>query len=182
MLILKSVLQLASRDSSPEFRRFRLQSLLVRTIRLHRQRYPERTFEVLGQSSHLALAEPHWMDLVLALLLNNAERHTPPGCAFELDTFDDGDKCSVALVDQSGAGHLERSLELWDLHDPSEVPSDEDAGGSGITLSLGRQLVESMHGEVWCSRRRQGGSAFVISLPRARRRGRVVSLSSRTTP
>jgi len=176
MLILKSVLQLASRDSSPEPRGVRLQSLLARTIRLHRQRYPERTFEVLGQASHLALAEPHWMDLVLALLLNNAERHSPPGSAFELDSFDDGDKCSVAFVDQSGGEHLERSLELWDLYDPSE-PSD--AGGSGITLSLGRQLVESMHGEVWCSRRRQGGSALVISLPRARRRGRVVSLPSR---
>ena len=179
MLILKSVLQLASRESASEFRRFRLQSVLARTIRLHRLRYPERTFEVGGHSSHLALAEPRWMDLVLALLLNNAERYAQPGHAFELDSFDDGDKCSIAFIDPSGGGHLERSLGLWDLYDPMDDTSDEDAGGSGISLSLGRQLVESMHGEVWCGRRRHGGSAVVISLPRARRRARVVSLPSR---
>jgi len=179
MLILKSVLQLASRQAAPELRRFRLQSFLARTIRLHRLRYPERTFEVMGRSSHLALAEPRWTDLVLALLLNNAERHTPPGHAFELDSFDDGDKCSIALVDQSGGEHLERSLGLWDLYDPAEDASDEDAGGAGMSLSLGRQLVESMHGEVWCGRRRHGGSASVISLPQARRRARLVSLPSR---
>jgi len=183
MLILKSVLELASSQSDSEFRRLRLQSVLSRAIRVHRLRYPERTFEVIGHSSHLALAEPRWMDLVLALVLNNAERYTPPGHALEMDTFDDGDKCSIAFVDQRGGQQLELSLGLWDLYDPAQDGSDEDARGSGISLSLGRQLVESMHGEVWCGQRRHGGSAFVISLPRARpeprRRARVVSLPSR---
>jgi signal transduction histidine kinase len=183
MLILRTVLQLASRDAAPGFRRLRLESVLSRAIRRHNLRYPERTFKVVGHSSHLALAEPRWMDLVLALLLNDAERYVPQGHAFEIDSFDDGDKCSIAFVDQTGAEHLELSLGLWDLQDPGEDLSNERVRGSGMSLSLGRQLIESMHGEVWCGHRRRGGSAFVISLPRARPaprpRAKVVSLRSR---
>jgi len=179
MLILESLLQLAATEPAPELRRFRLQSVLARSMRVHGLRYPERAFEVFGHSSHLALAEPRWMDLVLALLLNNAERYTPQDRPFEIDSFDDGDKCSIAFIDQSAGEHLERSLGLWDLYDPAQDSPDPTAPGSGITLSLGRQLVESMHGEVWCGRRRHGGSAFVISLPQARQSVRVVSLPSK---
>jgi hypothetical protein len=178
MLILKTVLQLASRGAAPGFRRFRLESVLARAIRRHNLRYPARTFRVVGHSSHLALAEPSWMDLVLALLLNDAERHIPQGHAFEIDSFDDGENCSIAFVDQTGGDHLERSLGLWDFQDQGEDLANKSIRGSGMSLSLGRQLVESMHGEVWCGHRRHGGSALVISLPRARR-GKVVRLRSR---
>jgi len=181
MLILKSLLQLATTEPAPDFRHVRLQSVIARTIRSHRLRYPERTFEVIAHSSHLALAEPRWIDLALALLLNNAERYTPAGRAFEIDSFDDGDRCSLAFIDQSSEEHPERSLGLWDLYDPAQDAPDETAQGSGISLSLGRQLVESMHGEVWCGHQRRGGSAFVISLPQTRQRARVFNLSSKMT-
>ncbi len=178
LLILKEIVQMVGGDPLASLSRLRLQSVLDRTVRGHNRHYPERTIELKQRSTHLALGYPHWVDFALSLLLDSAEKYTPKEQPFEVNCFDQSSTCSIALSDQSGKEDAGRFFSLWDLNDSD---SNEIAAASGLSLSVGRQLIESMHGEFWFGYRKQGGCVFVVTLPRARpgwrRPANVISLS-----
>lgn len=117
---------------------------------------------VLVHADHTRLAQ------VLANLLNNAARYTPPGgriscCAEERD----GQACIE--VEDSGIGMapemLSRVFELF-------MQGDRDAGGRqgglGIGLALAKSLVEMHGGRIEASSAGPGrGSRFTVRLPAA---------------
>ena len=180
MLILNGFLSLAEQDPHAGFSHLRLQSLLHRKVKGHQTSYPDREIHLQRHSCPLALGHPDRVELALSLLLNNDERYTPPSRPLEVGCFDGRGTCSIALLDNSSEEHMERYLGPWDLYDPNQSDAPE-AAGAAIGLSVGRQLVESMDGQLWCGRRKKGGIAFIISLPRAetgsRRKGDVIKVT-----
>jgi two-component system, OmpR family, sensor histidine kinase KdpD len=99
---------------------------------------------------------------VIANLLENADRHAPPGSSVTVAGDTRGDRLEVSVTD-AGTG----------------VPPDErdmvfdsfvrfDTGGrSGLGLAIAKTFVEA-HGErIWAEDAPSGGARFVFTLPLA---------------
>lgn len=109
--------------------------------------------------------DPERMGQVLANLLDNALRHTPPGGRVSLSAEAGGQAVLLRVAD-SGAGipptDLERVFERFYRADPSRHRQGEE---SGLGLAIARSLVEAHGGRIWAANRPQGGAEILIELP-----------------
>ena len=113
-------------------------------------------------------ADPMRLAQVLANLLNNAAKYTPPGGQIWLSASVEGGAAQIEVRDN---GHgipsemLPRIFEKFtQLHSPSSLPH----AGLGIGLALARNLVEMHGGQIMAHSEGAGrGSRFVVRLPLA---------------
>jgi signal transduction histidine kinase len=111
-------------------------------------------------------ADPTRIDQVLANLLTNAVKYTPPPGRIEVTARRDGND-AVFSVRDSGLG-LEAELlpRIFDLFVQGERGLDRSQGGLGIGLTLVRRIVELHGGQVEARSEGAGkGSEFIIRLP-----------------
>jgi two-component system, OmpR family, sensor histidine kinase BaeS len=114
------------------------------------------------------LVDPERMQQVLANLLDNALRHTPPGGRVSLTTAATGDDVLITVTD-TGDGipreELEQIFARFHRTDPARA---HDSRGSGIGLTVARAIVEAHHGTLVARSEGSGrGSTFEITLPAA---------------
>jgi len=101
---------------------------------------------------------------VVANLLNNAAKYTPPGGTIALQLARDGADAVVTVVD-SGIGIPPDALaSVFDMFSQIGSSIDRAQGGLGIGLSLVRRLVEMHGGSVTAASAGQG-STFTLRLP-----------------
>jgi signal transduction histidine kinase len=135
------------------------------------------TFIAKGVTLELADAsEPCWilgdsvrLQQVLANLLDNALRHTPPGGEVGVGVTAIGHTVQIRVTD-SGEGipadQLNSVFERFHRVDPSRVSGD--GGGSGLGLTIARAIVNDHGGTLEARSDGSGsGSTFVVSLPSA---------------
>ncbi|MDQ3758114.1 MAG: ATP-binding protein [Actinomycetota bacterium] len=109
--------------------------------------------------------DPERIHQVVANLVENAVRHSPPGGRVELRAFAaDG---SVTLqVSDDGPGiapeHAERVFERFYRADAAR---SSDAGGAGLGLAIARGIVDLHGGDIRVEHRRPRGCRMVVNLP-----------------
>ncbi|MDP2916686.1 MAG: ATP-binding protein, partial [Dehalococcoidia bacterium] len=107
------------------------------------------------------------MEQVLANLMTNAIRHTPPAGNIEVKVNkDEAGKNLLISVADTGEGippeHLNQVFERFYRVEDSRARSE---GGAGLGLAIVRQMVEAHSGRVWVESQVGKGSTFYISLP-----------------
>ena len=114
------------------------------------------------------LADSDRIGQVLANLLDNALRHTPPGGAVTL-TCERVDRWVQFTVTDTGEGITSEHLgHLFDRFYRIDTARDRRHGGSGIGLSIAKALVEAHGGGISVASPGPGkGTAFTIRLPLA---------------
>jgi signal transduction histidine kinase len=115
-------------------------------------------------------ADPDRLQQVLANLLSNALRHTPPGGTVGAHVTQQGAMIRFSVVD-SGSGiaaeDLPRVFERFFRADPSRARA---SGGSGVGLTIAKALVEQMGGSIEAASAGPGqGATFTFELPVAGR-------------
>ncbi|WP_006243232.1 sensor histidine kinase [Mycolicibacterium tusciae] len=124
-------------------------------------------------STHLASSQlpPLWGDeqrlsQVLANLLDNALRHTPPHGRVDVHADTDGRQLLLRVVDTGegiAAGHLPHVFERLYRADAART---RDHGGSGLGLAIAKALVEAHSGHISANSRGAGtGTTFTIAVP-----------------
>ena len=123
-------------------------------------------------------ADPDRIGEVLANLLGNALRHTPPGGRVEVAAATRHGRLQLSVTD-TGEGIpsdlLERIFERFYRVDPARARPDakgeaDDGGGSGIGLTISRAIVNAHGGTIHAESSGLGrGTRFVVTLPPARR-------------
>jgi signal transduction histidine kinase len=122
--------------------------------------------EVCPRAPH-AMADARRLEQVLQNLLHNGIRHTPPGgiVAVRVDTDEQN---VVVQVKDTGEGiaaeDLPRIFERFYRSDATRAHPDS---GSGLGLTLVKELTEAMGGSVAAESTLGQGSCFTIRLPRA---------------
>lgn len=116
------------------------------------------------------LADEDRIMQVLANLLSNALRHTPPGETVTVSAKA-RDGAILFVVSDTGIGisseHLPRLFERFYRVEKSR---SREGGGSGLGLSISRALVEAMGGRMWAESAGEGrGATFSFTLPLAPR-------------
>jgi PAS domain S-box-containing protein len=111
--------------------------------------------------------DPTRLAQVLANLLNNAAKYTPPGGEIRLAAAREGDRVAIDVAD-SGIGFApEAAAELFEPFTQRAGPQHA-AGGLGIGLALVRGIVQLHGGTVSAHSEGDGhGSRFVVRLPLA---------------
>jgi two-component system sensor histidine kinase BaeS len=118
-------------------------------------------------------ADPDRIGEVLANLLSNALRHTPPGGHVEVAATTRDGHLQMSVTD-SGQGIppelLERIFERFYRVDPARTHTP-NTGGSGIGLTITRGIVHAHGGQIHAHSQGPGhGARFIITLPPARGR------------
>ncbi len=112
--------------------------------------------------------DPVRLAQVVANLLNNAAKFTPPGGRIELSMRADGGSAILSVAD-SGVGLAREHLrEVFDMFVQLEGSRQTAAGGLGLGLTLVRSLVAYHGGQVEARSAGPGkGAEFIVTLPLA---------------
>lgn len=117
----------------------------------------------IGVVSAIALVDETAFDRIVTNLVSNAVKFTPSGGEITVELVERGDRVAI-LVQDTGLGiDDELAARLFGRFERSH---QSGKSGSGIGLSLVKQLVEAHGGVVTVARRPQGGSEFCVELPR----------------
>src|SRR5262249_47303217 len=102
---------------------------------------------------------------VLANLLDNAIKYTPPGGSVSISAFEKAGQ-AVIIVEDTGVGiPLEETSRIWErLYRVDKRPLQT---GLGIGLSLFKAVVRAPQGSVEVSSEPGVGSSFTLYLPTA---------------
>jgi signal transduction histidine kinase len=121
--------------------------------------YPETPLHVQGDAVRLAQ--------VLANLLNNAAKFTPPGGRIELSARAEDGRAVLRVAD-SGIGIApEQQVRIFEPFFQVDSSSTREYGGTGLGLTLVKSYVEAHGGRVWVESELGRGSAFTVTLPAA---------------
>jgi signal transduction histidine kinase len=103
---------------------------------------------------------------VLANLLDNAVKYTPPGGRVEIGSYEHGDAVEIVVRD-TGPGIAAHELpRIWERLYRGD--STRSVRGLGLGLSLVKAIVEAHQGRVDGVPLEEGGMRFTIQLPRRR--------------
>jgi len=105
-------------------------------------------------------ADPVRLAQVLANVLTNAVRHTPPGGAVTVTVLADPAAAEIVVVD-TGPGIEGDPERVFD-----RFARSADSGGSGLGLTIARQLTERHGGTVTAANETGAGARFIVRLPR----------------
>jgi signal transduction histidine kinase len=104
---------------------------------------------------------------VVANLLENAARFTPPGGAVSVLARGQRDEVCIEVLDEGPGiadGDADRVFERFYRADSARTSS---SGGAGLGLAIARWIVDLHGGEIHAERRQPTGCRVVVTLPRS---------------
>jgi two-component system sensor histidine kinase KdpD len=104
------------------------------------------------------------IDEVLANLIENATKYTPPGSEITVRVTREDDDVRVEVAD-TGPGIPAEALPR--LFEPFYRVQREGqtARGTGLGLAVAKGLVDAHGGHIWADNRSEGGASFVFTIP-----------------
>ncbi len=119
------------------------------------------------RDSLVAELDPERVGEVLRNLLSNAIRHSEEGKQVVVKARDEGEDLVVSVED-SGEGIPEEDIpHVFDRFYRVDKSRNRSTGGSGLGLTIAREIVEAHGGEIWVESVEGEGSTFSLSLPTA---------------
>jgi two-component system sensor histidine kinase ChvG len=125
----------------------------------------------LGEGRLVVLGVERRLVQVLRNLIGNAQSFSPPNGEIGLQAHEDGAIVEIAIED-GGPGIPDAKLESIFARFYSERPQGERFGQhSGLGLSISRQIVEALRGQITAENRKDAagavvGARFVVRLPK----------------
>ena len=101
---------------------------------------------------------------ILANLLENAHKYSPPGTPIEINAQRAGPALEISISDRGpGIPQSERERVFQPFYRPSNAPPD--IASAGLGLAIARRLAEAQAGTLRFEPRAGGGSTFILSVP-----------------
>jgi signal transduction histidine kinase len=105
---------------------------------------------------------------VLANLLDNALRHTPPGGTVTLHGEAVGDRARLVVADDGEGIPAEQLPHVFERFYRGDTSRDRARSGSGIGLTISRAIADAHGGTLEAASDGPGaGATFSLTLPRA---------------
>jgi signal transduction histidine kinase len=113
-------------------------------------------------------AQPGAIRQAVVKLLDNAVKYGPGGQTIRVRVEPDGDAVAIVVEDEGPGVRAEERDRIWDPYQRGAAAADRAAGGSGIGLTVVRQIVASHGGSSGVRGRDDGaaGACFEVRFPR----------------
>jgi two-component system OmpR family sensor kinase len=165
--LVDDLLLLARLEELPESPRTEvdLAELVTHAVTDARATAPARKLVVVAAQDVSVLGDVDALGQVLANLLSNALIHAVDGDPIEVALERDGDEAVLTISDRGPGlppGSEGRVFERFWRADGGRA---RGPGGSGLGLSIVREIVEAHHGTVCARNRSDGGAMFTVRLP-----------------
>jgi len=104
---------------------------------------------------------------VLLNLLSNSTKFTPDGGKLRVEAFRENNWCRVSVID-NGIGIKKRDQKrIFDPFCQLESSLSKEEGGTGLGLTIAKQIIEKHGGRIWVESEYGKGSRFTFTLPLA---------------
>ena len=124
------------------------------------------TLDVVADGHCVVDVDPDRLGQVLAHLLDNALRHTPPAGVVTIGSRDVGPGAEITVSDTGAGIAAEHLPHVFDRFYRADTARDRTSGGSGIGLAIARSLVEAHGGTITvASPGHDRGATFTVRLP-----------------
>ena len=104
---------------------------------------------------------------VLFNLLSNATKSTPDSGKLRVKAVRDGDWCQVSVIDNGIGIKKEDQERIFEPFYQLDNPLTTERRGTGLGLTLVKQIIESHGGQIWVDSEYGRGSRFTFTLPLA---------------
>lgn len=142
--------------------------LALSRIRTHPQGNQSPAIEAQVSSDlPLVRADGEWLVEVLAKLLDNACKFTPPEGQITITAEPvDDQMLKVSIIDTGRGVEPDRLDAVFDRFYQEEGALRRTTGGTGLGLAICRQIIQNLGGEIWArSEGKDQGSTFSFTLP-----------------
>jgi len=112
-----------------------------------------------------AQADPQRLHLAISNLIENAIKFTPSGGTVHVTSWRHDGEVGVTVSDEGPGISLEDREHLFDRYYRVDSASTHSLGGSGLGLSISREVVLAHGGRLWVHSRLGMGSSFSLALP-----------------
>ena len=135
------------------------------------------SFQSLSKSKHIKYqfkADPksiylpydrNKMEIVLVNLLSNAFKYTPANGSISLKILEDINNCEITISDSGIGINPEQLAHIFDRYYQIRTTESVKMTGSGIGLSLAKNIVELHHGEIEANSGPGQGTDMTVRLP-----------------
>jgi PAS domain S-box-containing protein len=118
-------------------------------------------------AEEVVLADPDRLMQVMANLLSNAAKFSPPGAEVRMRARSQGTMVRVEVEDRGGGIPEAFRSRIFEKFAQADASTSRRFEGTGLGLSITRQLVEAMQGTIGFSSVVGEGTIFHFELPRA---------------
>ncbi len=131
----------------------------------------------------VARIDPFRLRQILLNMIGNAVKFTERGTVrVQASEIDDGANLLVR-VDDTGVGIAPAVLErIFEPFVQADSSSSRGYGGTGLGLTITRDICRAMGGEIWCTSAPGAGSTFFAKLPMSRLKARETTGFRATAP
>jgi signal transduction histidine kinase len=113
----------------------------------------------------VVLADPGRLAQIVANLVSNATRHSPPGETIVITVQPTAGKVAVAVSDRGPGIPPEDQPFIWDRFYRVDKSRARSGGGTGLGLAITKRLVQAMNGEITLESTVGQGAKFTFTLP-----------------
>ena len=118
----------------------------------------------LPEALPMVTGDPIRLRQMIANLLENAIKYTPPGGRVRIEALAEADQVILRIIDSGpGIPPAEQPYLFDKFFRASNVP--EEAAGTGLGLSIVKSIVDSHDGRIWVESALGKGSRFTVVLP-----------------
>jgi len=111
------------------------------------------------------LCDSYEIERCIVNLVSNAAKFTPEGGSITITVKDLDDKVMISVLD-TGVGIDEKYQKtIFDRFNQVVDKASEQKGGSGLGLTITKQLITLHNGEIYVKSQEGVGSEFIIILP-----------------
>ena len=102
---------------------------------------------------------------VLLNLLSNATKFTPEGGRLKIEAVREGDWCRVSVIDNGIGIKKEDQEQIFEPFCQLDNPLTKRKNGTGLGLTLVKQIIEKHGGQIRVESEYEKGSRFIFTLP-----------------
>jgi two-component system sensor histidine kinase BaeS len=111
------------------------------------------------------MVDPGRVEQILANLMSNALRYTPPQGLIRVSLSCKNQQAVLAIHD-SGPGIPEEALQkIFQRFYRGDRSRSREGGGTGLGLTIARQLAQAHGGDLTAANDPQGGATFTLTIP-----------------
>lgn len=157
--------QMQNLEPKPEL--FNIQEVFQIKISLVKQKAEQKRLAIIDESQNdYIYADRSMIEIVIQNLLTNAVKFSRVGDIITVTSQDFGDKVRLSVEDTS-VGISKENIDRLFNNDAFTTIGTKNEKGTGLGLTICKELVELNNGKIWVESTPNVGSKFFVELPKA---------------